>query len=90
MATTYGPAISKQAAILAFLGDFWLKYGHAPTLREIQLGCSLSSVSVVSHHLTRLRDRGLITWQPEIARTAKPVAMGGKHCPTCRCGEAHS
>ena len=51
--------------------DFIATEGIPPTVREIQQGCALSSPSVVFYHLKLLANKGLITWQPNKARTIR-------------------
>ena len=53
----------RQAAILEFIRafiDMRVVYGYAPTVREIQDGCQISSTSVVGHHLMQLDKAGYI------------------------------
>ena len=46
--------------VLQFIRTFKEKKGYAPTVREIQEGCKISSPSVVQYHLDQLQREGLI------------------------------
>ena len=47
--------------VLQFIRTFKEKKGYAPTVREIQEGCRISSPSVVQYHLDQLQREGAIT-----------------------------
>jgi repressor LexA len=47
--------------VLQFIRRFRDKKGYAPTVREIQEGCKISSPSVVQYHLDQLEREGLIS-----------------------------
>jgi repressor LexA len=47
--------------VLQFIRKFRDKKGYAPTVREIQEGCKISSPSVVQYHLDCLQREGLIS-----------------------------
>ncbi|MGE5500819.1 MAG: hypothetical protein ACM3W4_02705 [Ignavibacteriales bacterium] len=63
MTTTY--------QVLRFCEEYVEEWGYPPTVREIQLGCRLTSTSVVSYHLARLRAMGAIDSIPGAARTIR-------------------
>lgn len=54
--------------ILKFIKSFIDRNGYAPSIREIQDGCGVSSTSVVSSQLDKLEDQGKIKRAPYIAR----------------------
>ena len=57
-------------AVLDFIREFKAREHMAPTVREIQIGCDLSSTSVVDYQLELLEDRHrAITRKPNIARS---------------------
>ena len=62
------PLNKRRASILAFVRDFRARYHYPPTVREIVLGCSLSTNSLAAHHLRGLEEKGYLTRIPEIAR----------------------
>ena len=57
--------------VLRFCEEFIARNGYAPSVREIQLGCGLTSTSVVSYHLARLRSEGQIDFVSGTARTIR-------------------
>lgn len=59
---------SKQTAILEFLQQFHDQKGYAPSMREIQAACGISSTSVVEYNLRILEGRGLLLRDREISR----------------------
>lgn len=63
-------------AVLDFIAWFIQQDGYAPTVREVQLACEISSTSVVRHALDRLQADGLIDWTPGLARTMRPTELG--------------
>jgi repressor LexA len=58
----------KQSSILDFLGDFIADKDYPPSIRDIQIGCSISSTSVVDYNLRRLEEKGLIRRDREVSR----------------------
>ena len=63
MTTTY--------QVLRFCEEYVEEWGFPPTVREIQIGCHLTSTSVVAYHLARLRAMGAIDSIPGAARTIR-------------------
>jgi SOS-response transcriptional repressor LexA len=43
--------------IMDFIREFYDERGYAPTVRDIQKGCELSSTAVVQHHLKNVIQR---------------------------------
>ena len=66
----------KTVRILRYIEDYWQTHGYSPSLREIQTGCEISSLSVVTWNLGTLEKRGEICRTPDIARsiTLRPGA----------------
>lgn len=64
-------------AIVSFCETFSRDHGFPPTMREIQLGCGLSSTSVVFYHLRKLRAAGAVDYWPGSSRTIR--VLGGTH-----------
>jgi SOS-response transcriptional repressor LexA len=50
--------------------------GRSVTVRDIQKTLTISSPSVVSYWLSKLRDQGRVTWEPGKSRTLR--ALGGE------------
>jgi len=59
---------SKQQHIIDFLRRFLTDRQYPPTIRDIVVGCGLSSTSVVNYNLKILEREGYIRRQPEISR----------------------
>ena len=57
--------------VLRFCEEYVEERGFPPTAREIQIGCHLTSTSVVAYHLARLRAMGAIDSIPGAARTIR-------------------
>jgi repressor LexA len=55
--------------ILRYIHDFFDDRGYAPTVRDIQKGCDISSTAVVQHHLNILEREGHIHRDPEVFRS---------------------
>ena len=58
----------KQRGILEFLGTFIGEHDYPPSIRDIQIGCGISSTSVVDYNLKRLEEKGLIRRDREVSR----------------------
>ena len=50
-----------RAEILDFIKDFTIKYRISPTMREIKNGTSISTESVVKHHVDIMVANGQLT-----------------------------
>ena len=59
---------SKQQQIIDFLRRFLTDRQYPPTIRDIVVGCGLSSTSVVNYNLKILEREGYIRRQPEVSR----------------------
>jgi len=59
--------------ILNFIRNFLRDRGYAPTVRDIAKGCSISTPSVVQHHLNMLERQGYIYRDPEVFRSIRLV-----------------
>ena len=58
----------KQRGILEFLETFIGEHDYPPSIRDIQIGCGISSTSVVDYNLKRLEEKGLIRRDREVSR----------------------
>ena len=65
--------VNNQQAILLAISLFWRQNGYAPVVRELCAMCDISSTSVVTYHLERLRERGLIDYADGKPRTVRLV-----------------
>jgi repressor LexA len=62
------PLSDKQQLILEFIEAFIDEHDYPPTVRDIQFGCDLSSTSVVSYNLDRLKENGYLNRHSEVSR----------------------
>lgn len=68
------PSIStRQQQILDFLREYHTDRSYMPSIREIQLACSISSTSVVDYNLRLLERDGYIHRSPDISRAIELV-----------------
>ena len=58
----------RQHQVLAFIRDFLRENDYPPTIREIGLGCQISSTSVVNYNLNKLEECGLIKRNQRVSR----------------------
>ena len=67
-------SISKtRLRILSFISSFLWERGYAPTVRDIARGCTISTSSVVQHHLNVLEKQGHIQRDPQVFRSIRLV-----------------
>lgn len=70
-------SISKtRLRILSFISSFLWERGYAPTVRDIARGCTISTSSVVQHHLNVLEKQGHIQRDPQVFRSIRLVETG--------------
>ena len=67
----------KTETILRYVKEFWTEHGYAPSFRDIQAGCGLSSLSVVTWNVGKLERRGVIKRVPGIARSITLTGRSG-------------
>jgi len=71
---------SKQQKIINFIRRFLADRQYPPTIRDILVGCGLSSTSVVNYNLKILEKEGYIHRHPEVSRgiviPARPPTTG--------------
>ena len=60
----------KEAAV-EFITAFLIKHGYAPSMRDIQRGLGLGSVSTVRTLLSRLRRDGIVEYEDKVARSVR-------------------
>ena len=58
----------RQNKMLEFISNFVRENPYPPSVREIQMGCGISSTSVVDYNLHILRREGYIKRSPDISR----------------------
>jgi len=69
---------SKQQAILDFLRQFIRAKDYPPSIRDIQLGCNISSTSVVDYNLKALERLGYIRRDREVSRAIEMLDGSGR------------
>lgn len=67
-----GDAVRRRIA--GAIMDYWTVHEIPPTVRDLQDLCSLSSPSVVAHHLTIMEQEGTITRDPRVSRSIRLVS----------------
>lgn len=68
----------KQQAILEFLRKFIRDKDYPPSIRDIQLGCNISSTSVVDYNLKALERVGYIRRDREVSRAIELLDGTGR------------
>ena len=72
----------KQQAILDFLRQFIRNKDYPPSIRDIQLGCKISSTSVVDYNLKALERLGYIRRDREVSRAIEMLDGTGRRTHT--------
>ena len=66
----------KQQSILRFMREFIDEHDYPPSIRDIQLGCEISSTSVVDYNLKALERQGYIRRDREVSRAIELLGAG--------------
>lgn len=69
---------AKQQAILEFLRRFIRDKDYPPSIRDIQIGCNISSTSVVDYNLKALERMGHIRRDREVSRAIELLDGSGR------------
>jgi repressor LexA len=69
---------AKQKTILDFLRQFIREKDYPPSIRDIQLGCNISSTSVVDYNLKALERLGHIRRDREVSRAIELLDCSGR------------
>jgi repressor LexA len=72
----------KQQKILEFLRQFIRDKDYPPSIRDIQLGCNISSTSVVDYNLKGLERMGYIRRDREVSRAIELLDGSGRRPQT--------
>lgn len=68
------PLVTKrQRQILDEVGRFYSEHGYCTSVRELMHKFDFSSTNAVVCNLRALQRKGLVTWEPGIARTLRPT-----------------
>src|SRR5262249_45955092 len=68
----------KQQKIIQFIRDFVRDHDYPPSIRDIQIACTISSTSVVDYNLKALERQGLIRRDREISRASELLGARGR------------
>jgi repressor LexA len=73
---------AKQQSILQFMREFIEEHDYPPSIRDIQVGCDISSTSVVDYNLKALERLGYIRRDREVSRAIELLDRGGRRSRT--------
>jgi repressor LexA len=73
---------AKQQSILQFMREFIDEHDYPPSIRDIQVGCDISSTSVVDYNLKALERLGYIRRDREVSRAIELLDRGGRRSRT--------
>ena len=68
----------KMREIGVFVRKFSREHGYAPSYRDLQEGCDISSTSVVQFYLNKMRGEGLLFYANGVSRTVRLTDDGKK------------
>src|SRR3990172_7499502 len=68
----------KQQRILEFMREFINDHDYPPSIRDIQVGCDISSTSVVDYNLKALERLGSIRRDREASRAIELLDRGSR------------
>ncbi|HET7738341.1 MAG TPA: transcriptional repressor LexA [Tepidiformaceae bacterium] len=68
----------KQTQILEFVREFLDDKDYPPSIRDIQIGCGISSTSVVDYNLRKLEEKNLIKRDREVSRGIELLGTRGR------------
>lgn len=63
------PRPNRYETVLCFIRSFFAENGYSPSIREIALGCGVSSTSVINSDLDKLQELGFLRRQRGKSRT---------------------
>lgn len=73
---------AKQQSILQFMRKFIDEHDYPPSIRDIQIGCNISSTSVVDYNLKALERLGYIRRDREVSRAIELLDRGARRART--------
>ena len=73
---------AKQQGILTFMREFIDEHDYPPSIRDIQVGCDISSTSVVDYNLKALERLGFIRRDREVSRAIELLDRGSRRTRT--------
>jgi repressor LexA len=73
---------AKQQSIFTFMRQFIDEHDYPPSIRDIQVGCDISSTSVVDYNLKALEQKGFIRRDREVSRGIEVLDAGRRRSRT--------
>lgn len=67
------PLTKRQSRVAKLIQQHWCENGYAPTVRWLSQELGFASPVGVICHLHALRKKGVIVWEPGVARTIRPT-----------------
>ena len=61
----------RQKKIINFIENWFSEYDYAPSVRDIQIGCEISSTSVVQYNLEKLKTIGILKNHSDVSRSLR-------------------
>jgi repressor LexA len=61
----------RQTEVLEAIREHWTEWGFAPSVRDLMDMLNIRSPNGITCHLKALQAKGLVTWQPGLARTLR-------------------
>jgi SOS-response transcriptional repressor LexA len=59
----------KEDKVFRAVEKFFKKFGHSPSVKEVAKLAGIPSTSTTIEYLRRLKNKGLIDWEPQKPRT---------------------
>lgn len=69
------PLTDRQRAIYEHIVEHRRSRGYSPTVRELADTFAMRSPNGIQQHLELIRRKGYLTWEPNAARTIRPVEV---------------
>lgn len=63
----------RQRDVLAYIEDFWRKWGYSPSYRQIADNCGMKFSAAAAYYVKQLAARGFITYTKGKGRSIVPM-----------------
>jgi repressor LexA len=67
------PLTARQREVLDFITDFATRHGYCASVRDVMAAIGCTSPNGAVCHLLPLKKKGFITWEPNTARSIRPI-----------------
>jgi repressor LexA len=67
------PLTKRQREVLDFITDFATRNGYCASVRDVMAAIGSTSPNGAVCHLLPLRKKGFIAWEPNTARSIRPI-----------------